>query len=97
MHAFPNNKYRGGAEQDPTKARVEQELAIGKILETHEAQMIKFSILPSNGQEGDKTRYNFTINDQKAAIECFQEVSLNKNVCQDGRTTLRIFYVKPGK
>jgi hypothetical protein len=37
MHAFPSNKYRGGAEPDPTKARVEQELAIGKILETYEA------------------------------------------------------------
>lgn len=82
MHAFTSSKYRGAQESDPTKARVDQELAVGKILEKYQATNIKFNLIPGNGHEGgDKTRYNFNIDDKQSAIDCFHEISYNKNVC----------------
>jgi hypothetical protein len=74
-------------------------MAIGKILEKAGAKDIRFSKIqgPAEHQSGDKTRYNFTVDDQDAAVALFQEVSSTKNLVLDGRISLKIFYVKPGK
>lgn len=74
-------------------------MAIGKILEKAGAKDIRFSKIqgPAEHQSGDKTRYNFTVDDQEAAIALFHEVSSTKNLVLDGRISLKIFYVKPGK
>ena len=42
LHAFPNSKHRGSeGEEEPS--RVDQEMAIGKILEKANAKEIRFS------------------------------------------------------
>lgn len=110
MHAFPNSKYRAPAakqEDEESKndqsQRVEQEMAIGNILEKYLAKDIRHSKIGGHHEDesrGDKTRYNFTIEEQSEAQECFrhiQSMSTSKGskhqIC-DGRITLRIFYVK---
>lgn len=98
MHAFPNSKHRfGEGEEEPT--RVDQEMAIGKILEKAGAKDIRFAKISREDdvRGGDKTRYNFTIDDQAAAIALFNEISFTKNLVLDGRISLKVFYVKQGK
>ena len=64
LHAFPNSKHRGSeGEEEPS--RVDQEMAIGKILEKANAKDIRFAKIQRDDQAkgGDKTRYNFTMDD----------------------------------
>jgi len=70
-------------------------MAIGKILENAGAKDIRFSkISGADFSGGDKTRYNFTIEEQEAAIALFKEISYTKNLVLDGRISLKVFYVK---
>ena len=73
-------------------------MAIGKILENAAAKDIRFSKIHGGDHAGgDKTRYNFTIDEAEAAIALFKEISYSKNLVIDGRISLRVFYVKQGK
>jgi len=78
-------------------------MAIGNILEKYEAKEIRHQKIGGHHEDeskGDKTRYNFLIDDSTMAQDCFrhiQQMSTNKGsksqIC-DGRITLKIFYVK---
>lgn len=74
-------------------------MKISEFLETFDAKNVKLTRHVGFKQDegGEKSRYMFTIEDQKNALECFSRITKEKGLILDGRIQLRIFYVKPGK
>lgn len=95
MHAFPKNRNQCLSNEEEHKQRVDSEYAIGDILEKYGAKDIKHQKM----QDGDKTRYNFFLEDKENALKLFKHLNPSQGSFSllQGQIGLKIFYVKPGK